>query len=180
LTAKGCFSQLFFTKTLFSTKLSAYVGDYVNKSFPIVFLTILLISSLIVVGGVLLNSTEDDVSEGKLYTFPLSVAEDTYVITVRSNYTSAPEVSYSGLDKIVSIDFTGDPENAFCNVTIPTDLIWGELSVIAKYYKMDDSYYTETNNSTHNSIYFVFNQTALIKHFEIRATEGVSESIPPS
>jgi hypothetical protein len=176
LTAEGCFSQYFFTKTLFSKNLPDYGGEYVNKSFPIVFLAILLISSLIVVGGALLNSKEDEMSEGTLSTFPLSVADNTYVVTVRSNYTSAPEVSYNRLDKIVSIDFMGDPETAFCNVTIPDDLIWGELSVISKYYEMPASYYTETSNSTHTSFYFVFDQIALIKHFEIRGTEGVSGS----
>ena len=146
-----------------------------TKSFPIVFLVILLISSLIVVGGILLNPTE---SNGKLYTFPLPVADNTYVVTVRSNYTSAPEVGYYGLDtlKLVSIDFMGDPENAFCNVTFPNNLIWGELSVISKYYEMDEAYYTKSSNSTHTSIYFEFDQIALIKHFEIRATEGVPVS----
>jgi hypothetical protein len=173
LTAKCGFGQGFLTKSLFFLKLPDYGGEYVIKSFPIVFIAILLISSLIVVGGVLLNPTK---SNGKLYTFPLSVAENTYVVTVRSNYTSAPEVGYYGLGalKLVSIDFMGDPETAFCNVTIPDNLLWGELSVISKYYEMPASYYTKTSNSTHTSFYFVFDQIALIKHFEIRGPEGVS------
>jgi hypothetical protein len=111
---------------------------------------------------------------GELYTFPISVGDKTYVISVRSNYSSAPEVSYSGLLKSVSVDFTGERENAFCNITIPNDLIWGELSVLSKYYEMDEAYYTKSSNSTHHSFYFVFDQIALIKHFEIRGTEGVT------
>lgn len=148
------------------------------SKFPIVFIVILLISSLIVVVGVTLNPKEDDVPEGNLYTFPLSVADNTYVVTVRSNYTSAPEVDYSELGnvKLISIDFRGDPENAYCNVTFPNSLIWGELSVISKYYEMDEAYYTKSSNSTHTSIYFEFDQIALVKHFEIKATEGVSAS----
>ncbi len=153
-----------------------------KKSFPIVFLAILLISALIVAGGILTNPTEDDGSEGNLYTFPLSVADDTYVVTVRSNSTAVPTVSYSGMEvlKIVTLSFMGDPETAFCNVTVPNDLIWGKLSLVFKYYEMDEAYYTRTSNSTHTSFYFEYYQIALIKHFELRGTEGVSESLTAS
>jgi len=147
----------------------------VKKSFLIGFLTILIIGSLIVAGIIILDLAEDETSIGKLYMFPISVETKTYMITVRSNYSSVPEVNYFGLTKSVSVDFIGDPETAFCNITIPSDLLWGELSVIDKYYQMSDAYYTQSNNSTYNSIYFTFNHIALTKHFEIRGTEGVSE-----
>jgi len=161
-------------KTFFPKEITSIVGDYMKKSFLIVFLTVLIIVSLVVVGILLVDLTEDQES-GKLYSFPISVDSKIYIITVKSNYSSAPEVSYFGLDKSVSVDFIGGPENAFCNITIPSDLIWGELSVIDKYYEMDNAYYTQSNNSTHNSIYFTFNHIALTKHFEIRGTEGVPE-----
>ena len=153
-----------------------------KKSFPIVFLAILLISALIVAGGTLINPTEDDGSEENLYTFPLSVADNTYVVTVRSNSTAMPTVNYSGMEalKIVIISFMGDPESAFCNVTVPNDLIWGKLSLVFKYYEMDENYYTKTSNSTHTSFYFEYYQIALIKHFELRGTEGVSEALTAS
>ena len=153
-----------------------------KKSFPIVFLAILLISALIVAGGILTNPIEEDESEGNLYTFPLSVADNTYVVSVRSNSTAVPTVSYSGMDvlKIVTISFMGDPETAFCNVTVPNDLIWGKLSLVFKYYEMDENYYTKTSNSTHTSFYFEYYQIALIKHFELRGTEGASESLTAS
>jgi hypothetical protein len=117
--------------------------------------------------------------DGNLYVFPLSVANSIYVVTVRSNYTSAPEVDYYELGdvNIVSVDFMGDPETAFCNMTVPNNLLWGELSLISKYYEMPASYYTETCNSTHTSIYFVFDQISLIKHFEIKAAAGASASV---
>ena len=145
-----------------------------NKLILIGFLTVLVICSLIV-GVILLGSLgEDEVSVGKLYTFPLSVGEENYIVTVRSNYSSAPEVYLPEVpSNLVSVDFRGDREYAFCNITIPTDLIWGELSVIAKYYEMSEDSYIKSSNSTHNSIYFTFNLTALVKHFEIRGTEGV-------
>jgi len=125
-----------------------------KKSFPIVFLAILLISALIVARGILTNPTEDNGSEENLYTFPLSVAADTYGVTVRSNSTAVPTVSYSGMEvlKIVTLSFMGNPETAFCNVTVPNDLIWGKLSLVFKYYEMNEAYYTRTSNSTHNSI----------------------------
>jgi len=150
-----------------------------KKPFPIVFLAILLISALIVARGILTNPTENDRTEGNLYTFPLSVADNTYVVTVRSNSTAVPTVSYSGMEvlKIVTISFMGDPETAFCNVTVPNDLIWGKLSLVFKYYEMDENYYTKTSNSTHTSFYFEYYQIALIKHFELRGTEGVSDSL---
>ena len=74
----------------------------------------------------------------------------------------------------------GDPETAFCNVTIPNDLIWGKLSLVFKYYEMDENYYTKTSNSTHTSFYFEYYQIALIKHFELKGTEGASESLTAS
>ena len=153
-----------------------------KKSFPMVFLAILLISALIVAGGILTNPIEEDESEGNLYTFPLSVADNTYVVSVRSNSTAVPTVSYSGMEllKIVTISFMGDPETAFCNVTVPNDLIWGKLSLVFKYYEMDENYYTKTSNSTHTSFYFEYYQIALIKHFELRGTEGASESLTAS
>ena len=165
----------FFMKTFFPKEITIIVGDYMKKSFLIVFLVIMVIG-LVMTGTLLIDSADDEPSDVKLYRFPISVESKTYMVTVRSNYSSVPEVKYFGLDKSVSVDFIGDPENAFCNITIPADLIWGDLSVIDKIYKMDDAYYTQSNNSTHNSIYFTFNHIALTKHFEIRATEGVSDS----
>ena len=146
-----------------------------NKSLLIGFVAILVIGSLVVGGILLVFLGGDEVSVGKLYTFPISVGEQTYMVSVRSNYSSAPDVSYSGLLKSVSVDFRGDPETAFCNITIPTDLIWGELSVIDKVYKMSEDDYIQSNNGTHNSIYFTFDHIAYTKHFEVMGTEGVME-----
>jgi hypothetical protein len=135
---------------------------------------ILLTSSIIVAGILLADLGDDDTSAGNLYTFPLSVGNKTYVVAVRSNYSSAPEVYLPEVPyNLVSVDFRGDRECAFCNITIPNDLIWGELSLIAKYYEMSEDSYTKYSNSTHNSVYFTFNQTALVKHFEVRGTEGI-------
>jgi hypothetical protein len=138
-----------------------------------------MIGSLIVAGFLLLGDLGgDEWGVGGYYEFPIVVGEKTYVVSVRSNYSSAPEVSYWVLGKSLSVDFRGDREYAFCNITIPNDLMWGELSVIDKYYEMSEADYIKSSSSTHNSIYFTFNHTALVKHFEIKGTEGVTAELP--
>jgi hypothetical protein len=119
---------------------------------------------------------EDEGLADKLYTFPISVEGQTYVLSIRSNYSSAPDVSYFGLLKSVNFEFRGDPENAFCNITIPNNLIWGELSIYSKGYKMDEDCYIQSSNSTHNSIYFTFDYIAIVKNFDVKGTEGVLET----
>jgi hypothetical protein len=147
------------------------------SKFPIVLIAILLFSSLILIVGVTLNPSENKVAEAKLYTYPLLVGEKTYVVTIGSNYSSAPTVNLPQVPaNIIEFAFIGPPEDTFCNITIPNDLIWGELTVIDKYYVMDKANYIQTSNSTDTSIYFTFSHSthiALDKHFEIRGTEGV-------
>ena len=151
--------------------------DFVMKKTVFVLIVVLSILVLLV-AGVMLVDWEGIEEEGRFYTYPLSVGEETYVVIVRSNYSSAPELSYISfhlkLKYYVNVDFRGAPENSFCNITIPRDLLWGEISVIDKYYVMNTDFYTVSNNGTHNSVYFPFNHTALVKHFEIRGTEGIS------
>lgn len=144
-----------------------------NKPYLIVLITVVVIALLIVAGILIPNFGKDEDSKGELYTFSLLIEAHIYPFSVRSNYSSPPEVSYSGLFKMVSVDFRGDPENAFCNVTIPTSLIWGELSVFSKGYKMSEANYVITSNSTHNSVYFTFDHFALVKTFDVMGTEGI-------
>ncbi len=134
-----------------------------------------LLITAIAVGLLLVNLAEDDESVCELYTFPVSVGEKTYLISVSSNYSSAPQVYLSEFsENIVSVDFMGSERaTVFCNITIPADLIWGELSVYHKYYKMNDADYTLSNNGTHHIIQITFYHVATIEHFEIRGTEGV-------
>ena len=95
---------------------------------------------------------------------PTSVANTTYVVTIWINWTCAPEVSYFGLLKSVNVDFKGcftGPVS--CNITIPNDLIWGELSVYKKSYKQSKDSYTLSSNSTHNSIQYAFSKIAAVE-----------------
>ena len=151
-----------------------------NKSFLFFFLTVLVIGSLIVAGILLVNLSEDEVLLGELYKFPVLVGEKTYIITVRTNWTSAVEVYLPGIPiNYVSVDFRGPLRaNVFFNVTIPADLIWGEISVIWKYYEQSDDRYNLCYNATHHSVHMTFYHTAVVEHFEIRGTEGVMTEFP--
>ena len=135
----------------------------------------LLVFSMILImfAAILFNDLIVDEEVSKLYQFPILVGEKTYILGVCSNYSSAPKVNYFGLLKSVSVDFKGERENSFCNVTIPIDLIWGELSVYNHGYEMSEDDYIQSSNSTHNSVYFMFDLPALTKDFDIMGTQGV-------
>ena len=114
----------------------------------------------------------------KLYTYHISVGERTYIITVVTNWNSAPRVGLSNSSltdlKYVSVDFFESYEKTvFFKITIPTDLLWGNISLIWKYYEQNPDRYTLSNNGTHNSIQMSFTHTATDEHFEIHGTEGV-------
>ena len=52
----------------------------------------MILSSIIVAGGLLFDFEEGKSEEARLFSYPISVAEKTYIVTVRTNWTSAPEV----------------------------------------------------------------------------------------
>jgi len=148
-----------------------------------VILAVLILVTAIVAGILLVDLAENDEAVGyQLYTFPISVGEKTYIITVRTNWTSAPEVYLPEFDlQYISFDFRGLLRaTVFFNITIPADLIWGELSLIWKYYEQSSDRYTMSNNGTHHSVQMTFYHTALVEHFEIHGTEGVIPEFPSS
>jgi hypothetical protein len=117
-----------------------------------------------------------ELAANKLYTYsyPISVNEKTYIVTVRTNWTPEPKVYLPEFDsKYVSVDFIGlRREAASFNITIPTDLIGGNISLIWKYYEQSPDRYTLSNNGTHNSVQMAFTHIATVEHFEIRGTEA--------
>ncbi|HLN90001.1 MAG TPA: hypothetical protein VK253_08040 [Candidatus Binatia bacterium] len=110
----------------------------------------------------------------KLYTYTVSVGEKTYIITVKTNWISAPRVYLPEQEsKYINCDFIGpNRQSVNFNITIPTDLIWGNISLIWKYYEQNPDRYTLSNNGTHNSIQMSFTHTSTDEHFEIHGTEG--------
>jgi len=118
-----------------------------------------------------------EIAGSKLYTYHISVGEKTYIITVVTNWNSAPrvELSNSSLSdlKYVSVDFFGYYEKTvFFKITIPTDLLWGNISLIWKYYVQSPDRYTLSNDGINNFLQMTFNHVAADEHFEIRGTEG--------
>jgi hypothetical protein len=113
----------------------------------------------------------------KLYTYPIVVGEKTYIIDVVTNWSSAPKVYLSNSSltdlKYVSVDFIGSfRKTVFFKIAIPTDLLWGNISLVWKYYEQNPDHYTISNNGTYISIQMKFSHIATNEHFEIRGTEG--------
>jgi hypothetical protein len=143
-----------------------------------VFIAAIAISLIVVslVAGILLFETP----ESKLFIYPISVGDKTYTITINTNWNSAPKVNLSNSSltdlKYVSVDFTGSSsKDVSFNITIPTDLLWGNISLFWKYYEQSPNRYTLSNNGTHNSVQMTFTFTPYasgIGHFEIHGTEG--------
>lgn len=145
-----------------------------KKATLALMLVLLILMAAVVAGLLLVDLAETEKAVGKLYTFPVSVANGTYVVTVRTNWTSEPKVYLPEFDsKYFSVDFMGSERvTVFFNVTFPADLIWGNISLVWKYYTLSADRYTLSNNGTHYSVYFTFNHTAFIEHFDVRGTEG--------
>jgi hypothetical protein len=150
----------------------------IHKRAFVAATTISLIAVSLVAGILLFNFAGDQEAISKLYTYPVSVGEETHIITVRTNWTSEPKVYLSNSSltdplKYVSVDFMGSSrETVFFNITIPTDLFWGNISLVWKYYEQNPDRYTLSNNGTHNSVEVTFTHIATIEYFEIRGTEG--------
>jgi hypothetical protein len=141
----------------------------------ILALAVVVVLVLVVVAGILLvNVLKNEEEAIKLYTYPISIGEKTYLVTVGTNWTSAPKVYLPEFDSnYVSVDFIGPQRQTVnFNITIPTDLIWGNISLIWKYYQQNADRYILSNNGTHNSVQMTFVHTATNEHFEIRGTEG--------
>jgi hypothetical protein len=68
------------------------IGVVMNKRIMALALVLVISFSIIVSGILFIHLGEGEESASKLYTFPLSVGDKTYVVTVRSNYSSAPKV----------------------------------------------------------------------------------------
>ena len=141
--------------------------------------TITLIAVLLLSGILLSILARGQEPQSKLYTYPISVREKNYTITVRTNWTSEPKVDLSPKTdslKYVSLDFSGwSKDTVFFNITIPTDLLWGNITLIRKYYEQNPDQYTLSNNGTHNSIMMKCIFTPYfsgVGHFEIRGTES--------
>ncbi len=142
--------------------------------------TSLIVISLTVVGiWVDLQLGKEEINR---FTYPLLVEDKTYVITVETNWTEerAPSVSLlNSSDNRYPIElvFLGGTleKTVSYKIIIPTDLLWGNISLIRKYYIVDPNNYTLINNGTHNFLQMTFDYQPFFSgsgYFEILGTEG--------
>jgi hypothetical protein len=148
----------------------------------IVFAAISLIAVSLVSGLLLASLDLGQKEETKLFTYPLSVGNKTFIITVETNWDAerTPSVTLLNVTDInrhsVELYFLGGSKKIISyNITIPTDLLWGDISLIKKYYLQDPDRYTLSNNGTHNSLQMTFEYVppfSGIGYFEILGTKG--------
>jgi hypothetical protein len=147
-----------------------------KRKFVIVAATSLILVSLAV--GIWASS-----QLGKeVITYPLVVGDKTYVVTVETNWTEerAPSVALINSSdnryplELVFLGGTVEKTVSY-EITIPTDLLWGNISLIRKYYLVDPDNYTLINNGTHNSLQMTFDYQPFFSgsgYFEILGTKG--------
>ncbi len=148
----------------------------------IVVAAILLIAISLAAGIIYACLEVDREEETNLFTYPLSVGNKTFIVTVKTNWDTerAPSVTLLNVSDInrhsVELYFLGGSKKTISyNITIPTDLLWGDISLVKKYYLQDPDRYTLSNNGTHNSLQMTFEYEphfSGIGYFEIIGTEG--------
>jgi len=166
-------------------------GTMKRKALTLALAAVIL-TATIVGGSLLANSAKheeacflsagEEAQRSNLYTYPISPPLGNgriFVVTVETNWTSKPKVAVSPVSessKSVSVVFLGwSRETVFFNITVPTDLLDGNLSVIQKYYLLPPDRYTLSNNGTHNSVGMTCIFTPYfsgVGYFQIRETEA--------
>ena len=152
------------------------------KRLYIVAAAISLVAASLTTGVIWVDSQENQDPPCTLYTYPVSVAEKTYSITVETNWGTAPRISLSNTslseEHYVSLDFFdgSSKKSVYYNITIPIGLLWGNISLIWKYYVQSTDRYTLSNNGTCNSVQMTFEYEPYFSgmgHFEVHGTEGI-------
>jgi len=149
--------------------------------YALALILILVITA--VAAGILLTCLEvNQEKETDLFTYPLSVGNKTFIITLETNWDAerTPSVTLLNVTDInrhsVELYFLGGSKKTISyNITIPTDLLWGDISLVWKYYLQDPDRYTLSNNGTHNSLQMTFEYIppfSGIGYFEILGTKG--------
>jgi hypothetical protein len=146
-----------------------------KRSRLILTLTGVIVIALLIAVVLAVNLPMPHETGSNLYVCPISIGEKTYIVTVATDWPYEPKVYLPEFDqlKYFSVDFIGpDRKQCYFNITYPDDLIWGDFTLIWKYYEQNSDRYTLSGNGTHHSVYMAFNHTATIEHFEIRGTEA--------
>ena len=153
----------------------------IKRKFIVVAAILLIAISL--AAGILYAYLEvDREEETNLFTYPLSVRDKTFIVTVETNWNAErmPSVTLLNVSDVtrhsVELYFLGGSKKTISyNITIPTDLLWGNISLVQKYYLQNPDRYNLSNNGTHNSLQMTFEYEphfSGIGYFEIIGTEG--------
>ena len=162
----------------------------ITQALTAVILTTTIVGGLLLANSARQEEASSNLSAGEeaqrsnLYTYPISPPLGNgriFIVTVETNWTSKPKVAVSPVSessKSVSVVFLGwSRETVFFNITVPTDLLDGNLSVIQKYYLLPPERYTLSSNGTHNSVWMTCIFTPYfsgVGYFQIRETEAAS------
>ena len=145
-----------------------------------VFAAAILIAVSLIVGFLLANLAIGQNEQINHYSYSLSLGPKTYTVTVKTNWNTepAPEVSLhstpNSTERFVELYFwQGKQGTIFYNITIPTAILSGNISLVWKYYLQNADRYTLVNNGTHNSLSMTFAYDPHFSgngYFEIKGT----------
>jgi hypothetical protein len=151
-----------------------------HRKTIIVGAVLLLIVAL--AAGILMRpQTVQETKQTSLYTYPFTIKDKTYIVTLETNFTAqkAPTVSLSDTSLTpysLTLYFLGGSKATITyKITIPIDLLSGDISLIWKYYVQNPDRYILTNNGTANTLQMSFNYDpnfSGIGYFEILGTDG--------
>jgi hypothetical protein len=155
-----------------------------KRKFIVAIAASLIVISLIVISfaaGIWAGS-QSNKQEIKHFTYPLLVGDQTYVVTVETNWTEARAPSVSLLNSSdnrypLELVFLGGTVGKTVNykITIPTDLHGGNITLIRKYYIVNPDNYTLSNSGEYNSLQMTFDYQPFFSgsgYFEILGTKG--------
>jgi hypothetical protein len=149
----------------------------------VVVAAIVLLVAFSLTAGLLLECLDVGKNQSNLFTYPFSVKDKVFVVSVETNWDAkqAPSVtllnSSNSVRHAIELYFLGETEEKTIsyNITFPCDLLWGNVSLIWKYSTVDPDRYDLVNNGTHTSLEMTFEYKPFfsgIGYFVILGSEG--------
>lgn len=120
--------------------------------------------------------------QNRFFTYPLCVGDKSFVVVLETNWSEERVPSVVLLDPSVNLYpielyFLGGAEDktVFYNISFPADLVWGNISLMRKYYLVNPDNYVLSSNGTHTSLQMTFDYKPFfsgIGYFTISGTKG--------
>lgn len=150
-----------------------------NKKITIAAIAILALVAIALAGILLANTGTTQQEKTNRFTYSLSAGDKTCTVTVEANWDqeNPPSVTLSnGTRHAVDLYFRGETKKTVTyTITIPTELLSGNISLVKKYYLQSPDSYILHNNGAYNSLEMTFDYDpnfSGIGYFEIVGTEG--------